>query len=226
MRVLIVEDEEKVANFLSRGLEEEGYSVSVAYDGQKGLELIEANPYDIVLLDLMLPEIDGLEVLRRLREKGLDTPVLITTAKNSKEDVVRGLDTGSDDYLTKPFSFEELLARMRALLRRSRKSDTFALEYSDILLNPFSRTLNITTREVELTDREFLIMEFFLKNSERVLSRKEIAEYVWQNKADTTNIIDVYINFLRKKIESVTPKKYIHSVRGVGYILKEENDKD
>ncbi len=226
MRVLIVEDEEKVASFLSRGLKEEGYSVDLAYDGRRGLELINENLYDIILLDLMLPEIDGLEVLRQVREAGLDTPVLITTAKNSKEDVVRGLDTGSDDYLTKPFSFEELLARMRALLRRRRKSESFVLEYSDILLNPFSRTLNITAREVELTDREFLIMECFLKNSERVLSRKEIAEYVWQNKADTTNIIDVYINFLRKKIESITPKKYIHSVRGVGYILKEENEKD
>ncbi len=226
MRVLIVEDEEKVANFLSRGLEEEGYSVDVAYDGRAGLKFIKENAYDLVLLDLMLPEIDGLEVLRRMRSEGIDFPVLITTAKNSKEDVVKGLDLGSDDYLTKPFSFEELLARMRALLRRSKKPDSHILEYRQIALNPYNRTLTVGSKEIELTDKEFLMMEYFLKNSEKKVSRKDIADYVWQNKSDTTNIVDVYINFLRKKIESLTPKKYIQSIRGVGYILKEEDEKN
>jgi len=225
MKVLLVEDEAKVANFISKGLQEEGYNVDVAYDGKKGLELLKEFNYDIVLLDLMIPEVDGLQLLKNIRSWGIHTPVLIITAKSSKEDVVKGLDMGSDDYLTKPFSFEELLARVRALLRRSRKADTHILEYKDIILNPYNRRLNIASKDVELTEKEFLIMEFMLKNSERALTRKEIAEYVWQNQGDSTNIVDVYVNFLRKKIESLSVKKYIHTVRGIGYILKEEDEK-
>jgi DNA-binding response OmpR family regulator len=224
MKVLIVEDEVKVASFISKGLEEEGYNVEVAYDGKKGIELIQGSTYDIVLLDLMIPEVDGLEVLKNIRAWGINTPVLIITAKSSKEDVIKGLDTGSDDYLTKPFSFEELLARIRALLRRSRKSDTHILEYKDIILNPYTRRLSIASREVELTEKEFMIMEYLLKNNEKPLARKEIAEYAWQNSTDSTNIVDVYVNFLRKKIESVSQKRYIHTVRGKGYILREENE--
>jgi DNA-binding response OmpR family regulator len=225
MKVLLVEDEAKVANFISKGLQEEGYNVDVAYDGKKGLELLKEFNYDIVLLDLMIPEVDGLQLLKNIRSWGIHTPVLIITAKSSKEDVVKGLDMGSDDYLTKPFSFEELLARVRALLRRSRKADTHILEYKDIILNPYNRRLNIASKDMELTEKEFLIMEFMLKNSERPLTRKEIAEYVWQNQGDSTNIVDVYVNFLRKKIESLSIKKYIHTVRGIGYILKEEDEK-
>jgi DNA-binding response OmpR family regulator len=225
MKVLLVEDEAKVANFISKGLQEEGYNVDVAYDGKKGLELLKEFNYDILLLDLMIPEVDGLQLLKNIRSWGIHTPVLIITAKSSKEDVVKGLDMGSDDYLTKPFSFEELLARVRALLRRSRKADTHILEYKDIILNPYNRRLNIASKDVELTEKEFLIMEFMLKNSERALTRKEIAEYVWQNQGDSTNIVDVYVNFLRKKIESLSVKKYIHTVRGIGYILKEEDEK-
>jgi DNA-binding response OmpR family regulator len=225
MKVLLVEDEAKVANFISKGLQEEGYNVDVAYDGKKGLELLKEFNYDIVLLDLMIPEVDGFQLLKNIRSWGIHTPVLIITAKSSKEDVVKGLDMGSDDYLTKPFSFEELLARVRALLRRSRKADTHILEYKDIILNPYNRRLNIASKDMELTEKEFLIMEFMLKNSERALTRKEIAEYVWQNQGDSTNIVDVYVNFLRKKIESLSIKKYIHTVRGIGYILKEEDEK-
>jgi DNA-binding response OmpR family regulator len=224
MKVLLVEDEVKVAHFIEQGLQDEGYTVDVAHDGRKGLESIKASTYDIVLLDLMIPEIDGLEVLRNMRTWGVTTPVLIITAKDSKEDVVKGLDTGSDDYLTKPFSFGELLARIRALLRRTRKTDSHILEYKDLILNPYSRRLNVASKELELTEKEFLIIEFMLKNYERPLTRKEIADYVWHNKEDTTNIVDVYINFLRKKMETVSPKRYIHTVRGVGYILKEENE--
>ncbi|HOF58425.1 MAG TPA: response regulator transcription factor [Syntrophorhabdaceae bacterium] len=224
MRVLIIEDEVKVASFISEGLQEEGYKVAVAYDGKTGMDLIKEASFDIILLDLMIPEIDGLEVLRNARAWGIDTPILIITAKSSKEDVVKGLDTGSDDYLTKPFSFEELLARIRALLRRSRKFDTHLLEYRDIVLNPYTRKLSISTKETELTDKEFMIMEYLLKNSEKALTRKNIAEYVWQNSTDSTNIVDVYVNFLRKKIESISQKRYIHTVRGIGYVLKEEHE--
>lgn len=224
MKVLIVEDEVKVANFISKGLEEEGYTVEVAYDGKKGIELIQGFTFDVVLLDLMIPEVDGLEVLKNIRARGIDTPVLIITAKSSKADVIKGLDTGSDDYLTKPFSFDELLARIRALLRRSRKSDTHMLEYKDIILSPYTRRLSIASKEVELTEKEFMIMEYLLKNNEKPLARKEIAEYAWQNSTDSTNIVDVYVNFLRKKIESVSQKRYIHTVRGKGYILREENE--
>ena len=225
MNILLVGDEEKVANFISSGLEEEGYNVEVAYDGRKGLELLNEHIYDIVLLDLMIPEIDGLELLKNMRARSIDTPVLIITAKTSKEDVIKGLDTGSDDYLTKPFSFDELLARIRALLRRSRKTDNHIFEYKDLILNPYNRKLSIALKEVELTDKEYMILEFMLKNNEKPLSRKEIAEYAWQNANDSTNIVDVYVNFLRKKMESLTSKKYIHTVRGIGYILKEENEK-
>ncbi len=226
MNVLLIEDEEKVASFISKGLEEEGYTVEQAYDGRRGLELLAEKSYDILLLDLMIPEIDGFEVLKRIRAQGIDTPVLILTAKSSKEDVVKGLDTGSDDYLTKPFSFDELLARVRALLRRRRKTETRLLTYKDLALDPYSRKMTISSKESELTDKEFMILEFLLKNNEKPLTRREIAEYVWQNANDSTNIVDVYVNFLRKKIESLSAKKYIHTVRGTGYILKEENEKN
>jgi DNA-binding response OmpR family regulator len=225
MDVLIIEDEAKVVEFINKGLEEEGYTVAVAVNGRQALDLLRSQRYDILLLDLMIPEIDGLKVLRNMRAWGINTPVLIITAKNSKEDVVRGLDTGSDDYLTKPFSFEELLARMRALLRRSAARDGHMHRYEDMTLNPYSRILAVGAKEVELTEKEFLMMELLIKNSERPLTRREMAEYVWQNTTDSTNIVDVYINFLRKKIESLTSRKYIQTVRGIGYILKEENDK-
>lgn len=225
MSVLLIEDELKVANFISKGLEEEGYSVQVAYNGAEGLQLLKAGVFDIVLLDLMLPEIGGLEVLQTMRSWGMTTPVLIITAKSSKEDVVRGLDTGSDDYLTKPFSFEELLARMRALLRRKSGRDAHILRYRDMTLDPFNRALSVASKEVELTEKEFMIMELMIKNSEKPVSRREVADSVWQDGSDSTNIVDVYINFLRKKIESVSKKKYIHTVRGTGYILKEEDER-
>ena len=225
MDVLLIEDETKVVDFISKGLDEEGYTVTAAYNGKQGLDLLKAHKYDIVLLDLMIPEIDGLKVLRNMRAWGINTPVLIITAKSSKEDVVRGLDTGSDDYLTKPFSFEELLARIRALLRRSAARESHTLKYSELTLDPYSRVLSRGSKEAELTEKEFLLLELMIKNSERPISRREMAEYVWQNVTDSTNIVDVYINFLRKKIESVTPKKYIQTVRGIGYILKEEDEK-
>lgn len=225
MKILLVEDEEKVAHFISRGLAEEGYVIDVAHDGKKGLDMVTQFTYDIVLLDLMIPEISGLDLLKTIRSRGNNTPVLIITAKSSKEDVVKGLDTGSDDYLTKPFSFDELLARIRALLRRSKKADANIMEYRDIVLNPYSRKLLIGGKEIDLTEKEFLIVEFMLKNQGKALTRKDIAEYVWQSQGDSTNIVDVYVNFLRKKIESVTDSKYIHTVRGTGYVLRDGDEK-
>jgi DNA-binding response OmpR family regulator len=224
MKVLVIEDEEKVASFIKRGLEEEDYTPTVAYNGRMGLDLLKQSNYDIVLLDLMIPEVSGLDLLKDIRSRGITTPVLIITAMSSKEDVVTGLDLGSDDYLTKPFSFDELLARMRALLRRSKTFDTHILEYRSLTLDPYRRKLCIGTREVDLTDREFLTMECLVKNSERPVTRKDISEYVWQSHSESTNIVDVYINFLRRKIESLSPKRYIHTVRGVGYILREDDE--
>jgi DNA-binding response OmpR family regulator len=224
MHLLLIEDETKVASFISKGLEEEGYTVQVAYNGTDGLARLKRETYDIVLLDLMLPEIDGFEVLKTMRSWGNTTPVLILTAKSAKEDIVRGLDTGSDDYLTKPFSFEELLARIRALLRRKSGRDSLIVRYRDMTLDPLNRKLSIGPNEVELTDKEYMIMELLVKNSDRPVSRREVAEFVWQESGDSTNIVDVYINFLRKKIESISRKKYIHTVRGTGYILKEEDE--
>ncbi len=165
MDVLVVEDEAKVVDFISKGLDEEGYTVTAAYNGKQGLDLLKAHKYDIVLLDLMIPEIDGLKVLRNMRAWGINTPVLIITAKASKEDVVRGLDTGSDDYLTKPFSFEELLARIRALLRRSAAREGHTLKYSELALNPYSRILSRGPKEAELTEKEFLLLELMIRNS-------------------------------------------------------------
>jgi two-component system, OmpR family, response regulator len=222
MQVLVIEDEVKVANFISRGLEEEGYTVVVAFDGREGLDLLQSQEFDLVLLDLMIPQIDGLQVLKSARESGITTPILILTAKSAKEDVVRGLDTGSDDYLTKPFSFEELLARMRALTRRGSTKESHLVRYREMILDPFARTLSVGGQEVELTEKEYLMVELLIRNCERPLTRREIAEYVWQNVADSTNIVDVYVNFLRKKIETISQKKYIQTVRGTGYILKEE----
>lgn len=224
MNILLIEDEEKVANFISLGLKEEGYEVDIAYDGKKGLDLLRENTYNLILLDLMIPEIDGLELLKTIRSWGLDTPVLIITAKNTKEDVVKGLDTGSDDYLTKPFSFEELLARIRALLRRIKKQGLDILNYKELTLNPYTRKLKTPKGEIDLTEKEFMILELMIRNREKVLSRKDIAEYVWHNIQDTTNIVDVYVNFLRKKIEPLLEKRYIHTVRGMGYIFKEDEN--
>lgn len=224
MKVLLVEDESKVANFISRGLQEEGYVVDIAPDGKIGLQNINETTYDIILLDLMIPEIDGLEVLKRIRANGMDTPVLIITAKSSKEDVVKGLDTGSDDYLTKPFSFDELLARIRALLRRRKQPTSLTLEYRGLTLDTYSRKLFIGSREAELTEKEFLIMEHMMKNPEKPITRKEIAEHGWESQDDSSNIVDVYINFLRKKMETLSDRKYINTVRGVGYILKEADE--
>ncbi len=222
MRILIVEDEKKVAGFIKKGLEEETYAVDVAYDGVEGLHLGEQGQYDLIILDLMLPEMDGLEVLSRLRKEEIDAPILLLTAKDAVEDKVMGLDKGADDYLTKPFAFSELVARVRVLLRRGKAETKTVLQISDLTLDLVSHKVNRNGEEIELTGKEYSLLEYFMRNQGKVLTRTMIAEHVWDYNFDTfTNVIDVYVNHLRKKIDKSYPKKLLHTLRGVGYIMKE-----
>ena len=223
MQILVVEDEKKVASFIQRGLEGEGFSVDVANDGETGVELGAKKCYDLVLMDVMLPKMDGLEAIKALREKGVDTPVLCLTAKDTVEDIVAGLDSGSDDYLTKPFAFAELLARVRALVRRGTQERGAEVTYADLRLDPVAHKVWRSDQEIELTAKEYALLEFFMRNPETTLTRTMIAEHVWDYTFDSfTNIIDVYVNYLRKKVDRDFSKKLIHTVRGIGYVLREE----
>ncbi len=222
MRILVVEDEKKVASFIAKGLTEESYAVDVAYDGEEGVFMALENDYDLIVLDLMLPKLDGMEILRKIRGSGKDVPVLILTAKDSVEDIVAGLEGGSDDYLTKPFAFAELLARIRALLRRSQEQKITTLKAGDLTLNPLTREVKRGDRKIELTSKEYALLEYFMRNVNKVLTRTLISEHVWNYEFDPlTNVVDVYVNYLRKKIDQPSETKLIHTVRGVGYILKE-----
>lgn len=223
MRILVVEDEAKVASFIRKGLEEERYAVDVAADGEEGLELAELNPYDLIVLDLMLPRLDGFRFIQRLRGQGIATPILVLTARDSVSDKVKGLDLGADDYLTKPFAFAELLARIRALLRRGTPQASPVLQVADLTLDPAARRVTRAGRSIELTAKEFALLEYFLRNAGRVLTRTMILEHVWDQSFDSyTNVVDVYVNYLRKKVDQGFEPKLIHTVRGVGYVLREE----
>ncbi|HJV36935.1 response regulator transcription factor [Geomonas sp.] len=223
MRILVVEDEKKVASFIKRGLEEEQYEVTTAADGEEGLKLALEKQFDLIVLDWMLPKKDGLSVLKDLRERKNVTPILMLTAKDSVEDIVAGLDSGSDDYLTKPFAFAELLARVRALMRRSELDRGAEIRFADLRLDPVTHKVWRKEKEIDLTAKEYGLLEYFMRNPHQVLTRTMIAEHVWDYTFDSfTNIIDVYVNYLRKKIDRDADKKLIHTVRGVGYILKEE----
>lgn len=222
-KILVVEDEKKVASFIKRGLEEEDFDVDVASDGEEGLKLAENNHYDLLLMDLMLPKMDGLAVVRELRNKEVGTPVLCLTAKDTVEDIVSGLDSGSDDYLTKPFAFAELLARVRALLRRGSQDRGAELTFADLRLDPVTHKVWRSDKEIDLTAKEYALLEYFMRNPEQVLTRTMIAEHVWDYTFDSfTNIIDVYVNYLRKKVDRDYQLKLIHTVRGIGYVLKEQ----
>jgi heavy metal response regulator len=224
MKILVVEDEKKVASFIKRGLEEEKYEVDVAYDGEDGWQKILDGSYSLVILDVMLPKKDGFAVVKEMRMKKLQTPVLMLTAKDTVEDIVAGLNSGSDDYLTKPFAFAELLARVRALLRRSEQERGAEIRFADLRLDPVTHKVWRKDKEIDLTAKEYSLLEFFMRNPNQVLTRTTIAENVWDYIFDSfTNIIDVYVNYLRKKIDRDADKKLIHTVRGVGYILKEED---
>lgn len=222
MRILVVEDERKVASFIRQGLEEEGHAVEVAADGAEALDLVLGGPpYDLVVLDLLLPKRDGFGVLKALRDRGVTTPVLVLTARDSVGDKVTGFDLGADDYLTKPFAFEELLARVRALLRRGADRRVAPLRLADLTLDPATRTATRGARRLELTAREYALLEYFLRNAGRVLTRPMIAEHVWGLDFDSeSNVIDVYVGYLRRKIDGEGEPRLLHTVRGAGYALK------
>jgi len=222
MRILVVEDEKKVAQFIKQGLEEERYAADVAHDGEKALQMAESESYDLIILDVMLPRLSGLEVIRALRTRKIPTPTLMLTAKTTTEDKVAGLDSGADDYLTKPFAFAELLARVRSLLRRGAQEKSTVLSIADLELDTVSHKAKRDSRMIDLTAKEYALLEYFLRNKERVLSRTVISEHIWDYNFDTgTNIIDVYVNHLRNKIDGGADTKLIHTVRGVGYVMKE-----
>lgn len=219
MRILIVEDEETLANILKEGLTEEGYAVDVAYTGDDGLYMAETMPYDVIILDLMLPEIDGFTVLERLRAKGIETPVLILTARDSIDDKVKGLDKGADDYITKPFEFSELLARVRALIRRASGKRSPVIKIQNITINTSSREVFKNGKKIPLSAKEYAILLYLVTNQGRVVTREELTEHVYDwEKSIESNVIDVYINFLRKKLS----KDLIETVRGVGYIVRKD----
>jgi DNA-binding response OmpR family regulator len=222
MRILVVEDERKVASFIRQGLEEEGHTVEVAADGAAALDLMVAGPpYDLVVLDLMLPKRDGFEVLRQARGKHVETPVLVLTARDGVSDKVMGLDLGADDYLTKPFAFDEFLARVRALLRRRSASRAPVLRLADLTLDPSTREVTRGQRKVALTAREYALLEYFMRNVGRVLTRPMIAEHVWGLDFDAeSNIIDVYVGYLRRKIDGAGEQRLLHTMRGAGYVMR------
>jgi heavy metal response regulator len=223
MKILVVEDEKKVASFIKRGLEEEKYEVVTIHDGEEGLNTASEKSFDLIILDVMLPKMDGVSIMKELRARKVLTPVLMLTAKNEVEDIVAGLDSGSDDYLTKPFAFAELLARVRALLRRSELDRGAEIRFSDLRLDPVTHKVWRAEKVIDLTAKEYALLEYLVRNPNQVLTRNMIAEHVWDYTFDSfTNIIDVYVNYLRKKIDRDAEKKLIHTVRGVGYILREE----
>lgn len=223
-RILIIEDEEKIARFVQLELEFEGYQVEKAFEGREGLALAKAHPFDLILLDIMLPGLNGMEVLRRIRQFST-VPVILLTARDTVVDKVTGLDGGADDYITKPFAIEELLARIRAALRKNRNSSLSPaiLEAGSLQLDPVRRECSVEGQPVELTKREFDLLQFLMENKNIVMKREVILERIWgYDFTGETNVVDVYIRYLRAKIEEPFGLKLIHTVRGVGYIIKNE----
>jgi two-component system response regulator MprA len=223
-RILVVEDEARIASLISRTLRLEGYQVDVAPNGETALEKAISSPPDLVVLDVMLPDIDGLEVCRQLRMAGCDEPVLMLTAKDAISDRVAGLDVGADDYLVKPFAFDELLARIRALLRRAAPPDAnVPLQFSDLILDPTTRQARRGEREIELTAKEYDVLELFMHHPRQVLTRDIIYDRIWgYDFGGESNIIEVYVRYLRAKLEAEGEPRLIYTLRGVGYVLREE----
>jgi two-component system, OmpR family, copper resistance phosphate regulon response regulator CusR len=226
MRILIVEDERKVSQFLKKGFQAESISVDVAADGEQGLSLARMGTYDAIILDVMLPKRDGIEILKELRQSRVTTPVLILSARNELDDRVQGLNLGADDYLPKPFSFSEVLARVRAIIRRkSTDVQSSVLSIADLRVDLLSRAVVRNEKEISLTTKEFELLEYLLRNKGRVLSRAILTERIWDMNFDSdTNVVDVLINRLRRKMDDGFSPKLIHTVRSVGYVLKEIPD--
>lgn len=222
MRILLVEDEKRLADFVKKGLEEEYYTVDVALDGAAGFELFQSSPYDLIIVDIMLPKMDGFALCQKIRVLNNQVPVLMLTARSSVEDRVKGLDTGADDYLVKPFAFSELSARVRALLRRRLPQQSLQLKAGDLVLDSMQHVVTHGDEIIDLTPREYALLEYLLRNANYVVTRTMIAEHVWELNFDPmTNIVDVYINHLRRKLEQKGAKQLIHTVRGIGYTLRE-----
>ena len=223
MRLLIVEDEVKMAGLLRRGLQEEGYAVDVARTGTEAVWAGTENPYDAIVLDVMLPDLDGFAVCRRLREAGRWTPILMLTARDAVRDRIAGLDAGADDYLTKPFAFTELLARLRALMRRGAGERPAVLRAGDLALDPATRRVTRGATQVDLTAKEFALLEYFLRHPGEVLTRSRIIEHVWDFAYDgDSNVVDVYVRYLREKVDRPFGRRSIETVRGAGYRLRAE----
>jgi len=222
MRIILIEDEKQLARIVKKGLEEASYSVDVAYNGEEGLYMAEHFPADVIILDIMLPVIDGLSLLSIIRKKGVKTPVILLTAKDTISDKIKGLDTGADDYLTKPFEFNELLARIRSLLRRKGDIKEAVIRIGDMEINTASREVKRAGRAIPLSTKEYTILEYLSYKKNTVVTRTDLTEHIYDESFDTdSNIIDVYINYLRNKIDSGFKNKLIHTIRGAGYILKE-----
>jgi len=222
MRILLVEDEKRMASFIRRGLEEERYVVDVAPDGEKALFLAGANPYDLIILDVMLPDTTGFAVCKDLREKKIDTFILMLTARDDVKDKVFGLESGADDYLCKPFDFEELLARVAALLRRKRLDKNPIIKVADLELNQLTHKVARAKKDINLTGKEYSLLEYLMLHANEVVTRTAISEHVWNEDFDSlTNVIDVFINRVRNKVDRDFKKKLLHSLRGTGYIFKE-----
>jgi len=222
MRILVVEDEKKVASFIKKGLEEDYYSVDIALDGKEGSKLAFSDEYDLIIMDIMLPFKDGISILKEIRQEKITTPVLMLTAKDDVSDKVFGLDSGADDYLPKPFAFDELLARVRALLRRNSTEKNVILKVSDLQLDTQSHKAYRNETEIFLTQKEYSILEYLMRNKNRVISRVKLSEHVYDYHFDSdTNVIDVYINKLRNKIDKGFENQILMTVRGVGYMIKE-----
>lgn len=224
MKILVIEDEPQVVDFLRKGLTEKGYEIEIAYDGQTGDRLASKGIYDLIILDVVLPYLNGYELCKRIRDRGLDVPILMLTALSATSDKVSGFDAGADDYLVKPFEFDELLARIKALTRRSTGviQTSKVIKVADLVLNLNMRSATRDDRNIELTGKEFELLELLMRNAGRVISRAEIAEKIWDIRFDTgTNVVDVYISILRKKIDRDFDQKLIHTKVGLGYYIDE-----